>query len=374
MGLLHFLLFAAAFVALIAATLTVGALAWALLRPLLRACGVAAESDTAGRIQVGLTLAGLVAFTVGAIGLAVVMPDRAETRVWLARLFGYPATRISLRLADVDPAARAALVETLTPMMQAQRRRFAYRIHNLRSHSSHVARADLPSRYRFDGEYLEIVTGRPLDRDGNPLLLHVLRAAADTESDTALPEQLWADVDVDGQHDFATALLPATVQLTASATRSAASGRRSERCMLDIQGLVSADLLHFADERPQAGAGSRRHLVLRTPPDALRERRFEVVAMHLVRGERGRMVKEWPEDRTRIHMAFSLAPSGFDAVGADCGRRLLERLDPAWTQAAVRQDLPALGDAVDGVEVEDIARFVPWQAADDWVEVPPEED
>jgi len=369
LAFLQFLLEALLIVATLVAVGGLCYLAWRLLDGVLKACGVPARRVWGDRAMVGLTVVGIGLAVAGFVWLAQVRPNQAQTRVWLSKVFGYPATRITVNVEGLGAATRRALVDELTPMMRAQRARFRYRIVSSRMHTRTTVRADLPSRYRLGRTRLEIVTGRPIDPEKQRALGQVLHAAGQPSA-PALPEPLWADVRQGQAPVLEAALLPHTATLRVDDVVGPAGYERQQRCALQVQGLVSVDVLdaHGGPLRPLPTDADTR-LVLRTRPHGLRQTRLRVLDMTYVPGEHGRLIKTAPHDSWRIYMAFSLVPEGVSPDGDDCDARLLDALDPAWVQADLRHQQPALSQAK-GVRVAPVARFLPWQAGDGWVEVP----
>lgn len=349
--------------------LTAGLVAW-LVRTIRRLLGFAADTEWPDSLSWPIAILGILSLAGGVVGAALVVPDYADTRVLVEALRGYPATRITVELQQTDDASREALLETMTPLMATHHRSFSYRVQTRRG--GYISRADLVSRYRFVDRRLEIVTGRPVDSaDGRVFLRSLEIAAAGRE--TMLPAQLWADVLTDEQHDFELALLPDTASLEVLRGSRHTSQRRGRptRCVLRIQALVSTDLVNLAHERPRMRAGGQRRLELRELTHGLRDRSYEIFEMLLVGGERGRMYKEFPEDRTRLYMTLALAPAESNLTDEDCEERALAAIDPVWVTGDARRQLHTVSGSVSRVSTHALAGFRPWTGGSGWIKVGP---
>lgn len=371
MGLLYFLMSAVVMIGVLIVIGAVVCLVLFALRPILHSFGHSMDSVIGGRLFSGVILIGIIAATCGVIALGTYLPDRADLRLWLAELTGYPATHVVFELADTDRDTRQAVIDTFTPMMQQYRTRYAYRVTNFRSHSSHVERSAMPSRYRSDGHRLEIMTGEAIDTEANPMLIPILHALA--SQNAALPRELPAAVDAGGRHDFDIAVLPATAELSSRRVHSPQFGIDDRQCTLDVEGLVSTDVANRAYARPRLRPGESRHLVI-GDDSPLRKRRYRIVRLSYVRGDGGRLHKPDPNNGLRIFMALSLAPIGMQNTGEHCARSLLEALDPAWLIASVRHTFPEAARAITGVQTRLVEQFSPWRAGEGWHDMTSEEN
>ncbi|GAB2461013.1 hypothetical protein GCM10027082_09720 [Comamonas humi] len=301
------------------------------------------------------------------VGAVITFPDQAVLRHALDKLLGYGSTRIVLTLRQDDPATREALVETLRPFMEIGGREIRYRVST--RHGSYTETDEVPSHYRFADGRLEIAAGGIVAGDRLAVLQPGFAALAQFPTVDAIAASVPATVHL-GKERIAVDMLPRTAQLIDPGSPADGLGRLSRsapgRCHLEVQALFSSDAFPLL---LLGGHASGEVEIQPGPGTALRDTRYRLAGLSLVRGERGRMAKELASDRTRIHGVLRLLPPGLDLAVMDCDTALGRLADPALAAAAMLSTFPALAGRIRGIAVTPSASFSPWYQRG-WTAVP----
>lgn len=288
------------------------------------------------------------------IASVFIFPNEAQLSHFKDKLIRYPSTRIELALQHDDPVARSALVETLRDFMQRSGRTIRYSVRG--RYSNYVLKEEVPSYYRFLNGQMEIAAGDVIQGDLLAVARFGFAALALFPSKDTIPEDVRATVHVGGER-IAAELLPRTTQFKMDEgtawSRQWGSGIEGA-CYIEVQALFSSDAFNILRAGYAVGE------VELATGTVLRDTRYVLTGLKLVRGSRGRMVKELETDRTRIYGVVRMRPSDLLLQRKDCGTVLLRMADPALMAAGMLAQFPMLDGLIAAASVHESRMFSPW--------------
>ncbi len=299
------------------------------------------------------------------------LPDEGEFNTKMAHWTGYPVTHLTFDTTAESDLDKKRLIHTLTPMMQKYRNNLDYHVGGGRGDwgGGHTVRVTIPSRYRFTGTRLEIITGSPISKSENSMLIATLEAAAMGEH--PLPERLMSDMQADGLDDMEIALDPTTAQILSR--RIIADERlqwKRDQCFLSVKGLLEPEkvLKLYAKSTQSKDAVGQ----LRVRDSSILENtEFTVVAVDADARRRSlpQLIKDFQGNKPTIYISLSLVPTGVDTIGEGCDKALVSAIGPKWVASAVNHDTPVLSHFITTTRIESISRFSPGDMGEGWTEV-----
>ncbi|MCC5067375.1 hypothetical protein LLE67_05880 [Xanthomonas campestris] len=303
-----------------------------------------------------------------AVWVVLAFPDPAQLRLRVDQLLTYPATRVQIRLREDTAASRQAMLETLTPFLQAGSRRIRYRSGGSRGGSGHTDTADVPSYYRFVDGRFEMVAGGEISSQRLSMVSRGLQALARYPRLQDIPARVPAQLRLPGATLPATLLLHSTVLVhTPPAALLGATTEIREGCHLAVQARVplqSLDQLRAAGvvpARPVPGAS----LHVAAPQLFTHGGDYAVTGIVVREGPIG---TDTTATQLRVHL--QLLPPGFTEGVSDCALALPRLTEPALLAASMLTTFPRLQATVAQAQVRRSARFSPWYGRG-WIEVPP---
>ncbi|WP_407466926.1 hypothetical protein ABFT88_06395 [Xanthomonas campestris pv. raphani] len=179
-----------------------------------------------------------------AVWVVLAFPDPAQLRLRVDQLLTYPATRVQIRLREDTAASRQAMLETLTPFLQAGSRRIRYRSGGSRGGSGHTDTADVPSYYRFVDGRFEMVAGGEISSQRLSMVSWGLQALARYPRLQDIPARVPAQLRLPGATLPATLWLHSTVLVhTPPAAVPGVTTEIREGCHLAVQARVPLQAL-----------------------------------------------------------------------------------------------------------------------------------
>ncbi len=302
----------------------------------------------------GLSLAGAVATLAW---LLLHFPTPADLQRLCGQLFGYQATRISIALQRDDAAARRALLDTFTPLLQAESRRIRH------GGGGHTTTADVVSHYRFIDGRFEIAAGGVIPADRLTVLSYGLQALSGIQGTHAIPTRVTAQLQLPNRRVHTDILLRTATLITDVPSMHPLA----ERCYLRVWALLPGDVARTMLATAQAPDAPRQRRITLTTQPPLRVASYTLLGVRPGRFGIGDDPLDQPTSPMQVEL--QLLPQRVDPQVMACEVALPRATDPLLMAAATLNTFPALNGHVAGVETVAATAFSPWYGRG-WIAVP----